>query len=248
MNSQSTTAPAWRNCYEAARRQGRAGALLLLADEAPERALQIEARRAAEQAAARLQAPATGWQPRQVFLFSGHMIDRPDRPQPRFPADKEPLAAAAISSQLAALQAGAQDLAICSGACGGDILFAESCLQRGLRLEVYLPLAVEEFLETSVNFAGAQWRERFFAVINSPRTQLFIMPNELGPTPADDNHFARVNLWMLYTAQAWSADKTRLICLWNGQAGDGPGGTEHLVDAVQQRAGQVYILNTTRLW
>jgi hypothetical protein len=27
---------------------------------------------------------------RRVFLFSGHLIDAPDRPTPRFPADKEP--------------------------------------------------------------------------------------------------------------------------------------------------------------
>ena len=243
-----STAPTWHNYYEAARRQGRAGALLVLADEAPERALEIEARRAAEHAAAQLQTPASGWHLRQVFLFSGHMIDRPDRPQPRFPADKEFIAAAAINQQLDALQAGVDDLAICSGACGGDILFAESCLQRGLRLEVYLPLAIEEFLETSVSCAGAQWRARFFAIIQSPRTRLFIMPDELGPTPTGDNHFARTNLWMLYTAQAWGAGKIRFICLWNGQAGDGPGGTKDLVDAVQQWAGQVYILDTTRLW
>lgn len=248
MNSRPLTAPTWFNCFEAARRQGRAGALLLLADEAPARILEIEARRAAQHAAAQLQAPATGWQPRQVFLFSGHMIDRADRLQPRFPADKEPLAAAAIGEQLDALQAEADDLAICSGACGGDLLFAESCLQRGLRLEVYLPLAVAEFLETSVNFAGAHWRERFFAVTQASRARLFIMPDELGSTPTGTDHFARANLWMLYTAQAWGADKTRFICLWDGQAGDGPGGTKHLVDAVQQRAGQVYLLDTTRLW
>jgi hypothetical protein len=248
MDSQNTTALIWRKYYETARQQGRAGALLLLADEAPERAWEIEARRAAEHAAAQLQAPNTGWQPRQVFLFSGHMIDQPDRPQPRFPADKEPIAAAAIGKQLELLRASTDDLTICSGACGGDILFAESCLQRGLRLEVYLPLAIEEFLETSVNYAGAHWRERFFAIIQAPRTRLLVTPDELGPAPAGDDHFARTNLWMLYTAQAWGADKTRFICLWNGQAGDGPGGTKHLVDAVQQRAGQVYILNTTQLW
>lgn len=244
MNAQSPTASAWRNRYEAALRQGRAGALFLLADEAPQHAWALEARRAAAQ----LQASAPDGQPQRVFLFSGHMIDRADRPQPRFPADKEPLAAAAIGEQLAALQAGADDLAICSGACGGDLLFAESCLQSGLRLEVYLPLAVEEFLETSVNFAGAHWRKRFFAVTQAARARLFIMPDELGPTPAGEDHFARVNLWMLYTAQAWGTDKTRFICLWDGQAGDGPGGTKHLVDLVQQRAGQVYLLDTTQLW
>ena len=37
-----------------------------------------------------------GMEPRKVLLFSGHMIDSPTREKPRFPADKEPIAAKAI--------------------------------------------------------------------------------------------------------------------------------------------------------
>jgi len=62
--------------------------------------------------------------PRRVFLFSGHMIDAPNRSTPRFPADKEPIAAAAIVAELDRLGAGPDDLGICGGACGGDLLFA----------------------------------------------------------------------------------------------------------------------------
>ncbi len=40
------------------------------------------------------------WQPRQVLLFSGHMIDAPDRRTPRFPAVKESIAAQKISEAL----------------------------------------------------------------------------------------------------------------------------------------------------
>ena len=63
--------------------------------------------------------------PKNVLLFSGHMIDAPDRQTPRFPADKEPVAAGAIADTLAKLGAGPGDLAICGGACGGDLIFAE---------------------------------------------------------------------------------------------------------------------------
>jgi hypothetical protein len=75
--------------------------------------------------------------PRQVFLFNGHMVDALDRSPPRFPSDKEPLAAAASGNLLDELGAGANDAAISSGACGGDLLFVESCLQRRLRVEIY---------------------------------------------------------------------------------------------------------------
>jgi hypothetical protein len=43
----------------------------------------------------------------QVFLFSGHMVDALNRSPPRFPSDKEPLAAAAIGQLLDELGAGA---------------------------------------------------------------------------------------------------------------------------------------------
>ena len=105
--------------------------------------------------------------PRQVFLFSGH-VDAPDRSPPRFPPDKEPLAAAAIDKLLAELGAVTTDVAISSGACGGDLLFAESCLQRRLRVEIYLPFVQEEFLKESIDFAGEHWRRSFFGSRSAP--------------------------------------------------------------------------------
>jgi hypothetical protein len=64
--------------------------------------------------------------PKKVLLFSGHMIDAPDRPTPRFPPEKEPVAAVAIANTIVEIGAGPGDLAICGGACGGDLLFAEA--------------------------------------------------------------------------------------------------------------------------
>jgi hypothetical protein len=185
--------------------------------------------------------------PRQVFLFSGHMVDEPGRSRTRFPPDKEPLAAAAIDKLLDELGAGRTDIAISSGACGGDLLFAESCLQRRLRVEIYLSLMEGEFLRESINFAGDHWREKFFWV--KERAQRWhIMPQELGPTPAGEDAFACGNLWMLDKALAYGARKVSFICLWDRQAGDGPGGTKHLHDAVVQGAGKSYVLDTTELW
>ena len=101
--------------------------------------------------------------PPKVALFSGHMIDAPDRAKPRFPADKAPIAARAIAAALADLDVGPRDLCICGGACGGDLLFAEAALARSARLELYIPFDEATFLEKSVDFAGGDWRARFFA-------------------------------------------------------------------------------------
>jgi hypothetical protein len=185
--------------------------------------------------------------PRQVFLFSGHMVDAPDRSLPRFPPDKEPLAAAAIGKLLDELGAGATDVAISSGACGGDLLFAESCLQRRLRVEIYLPFVQEEFLKKSIDFGGEHWRQKFFWIKERVRSW-HIMPEEMGPTPTSEDPFACVNLWMLDQALAYGTRKVSFICLWDRQAGDGPGGTKHLRDAVVQGSGKAYVLDTTKLW
>ena len=219
---------------------------LLLLHDLQFRVPQVEAALAIfEQSLAKLEEP---WQPRRVFLFSGHMIDAPDRPTVRFPPDKEPIAAAAIAKKLDELGAGPEDLALCSGACGGDLLFAEACLQRGIRLRVRIPFEIPEFLQRSVSFAGERWRDRFYAMKDNPLTTLLIMPQELGPTPDKANPYVRSNLWQLYNALAWGPEKVHFICLWNRQGGDGPGGTQHLHDEVNKRTGQVHVLDTNILF
>jgi hypothetical protein len=193
----------------------------------------------------KLKAP---WQPRKVFLFSGHMIDSPGRIEPRFPPAKEPIAAREIKKKLDELGAAPNDLALCGGACGGDLLFAEACLDRGLHLEIRIPFNEPTFLHSSVNFAGDQWRERYYAVKQNPNTSLLVMPDELGPLPFNSNAYERNNLWQLYSALSWGAEKVNFICLWNRKGGDGPGGTKHMNDEVEKRAGRVYVLDTNILW
>jgi hypothetical protein len=183
--------------------------------------------------------------PRKVVLFSGHMIDKPDRPTPRFPASKEKVAASEIGRTLDQIgAAGASDLAICGGACGGDLLFAEAAIARNLRLELYLPLPENEFLAQSVDFANADWHQRY--LMAKATAQLHITPNELGPSNEDP--FERNNLRMLDVATSFGAEKLDFVCLWNGEGGDGPGGTQHLMQAVKSKGGNTYWLDTTKLW
>ena len=184
--------------------------------------------------------------PRKVLLFSGHMIDAPERSDPRFPPDKEGVAAEAIAQTLAGVGAGQADLAICGGACGGDLLFAETALARQLTLELYIPLRQEEFLANSIDFADANWRPRFFAVKSS--ASLHVTPDELGPLAADQDAYERNNLHMLEAATRFGSEKLNFICLWNGQGTDGPGRMQHLMQEVRNRDGRVYWLNTTQLW
>ena len=184
--------------------------------------------------------------PNSVLLFSGHMIDAPDRKAPRFPPEKEGVAAAAIAKTLAEIGARRGDLAICGGACGGDLLFAESCLARGMRLELYIPFDEPTFLAYSVDFADADWHKRYLAAKSA--ATLHVMPDELGPLPRDENPYERNNRWMLDSAARFGGEKIAFICLWNGQGGDGPGGAHHFMDEAARRTKRIFWLDTRKLW
>jgi hypothetical protein len=181
----------------------------------------------------------------RVLLFSGHMIDAPGRETPRFPPRLEPAVGRAIQAEVDRLAAGPADLAISSAACGGDILFLEAVLARGVPTRIYLPLDESTFLEKSVSFANHRWLERYRAVISQSRR--FVAPHVLGPLAVNEDPFERVNRWMVDEACRLGGASVAFICLWNGKGGDGPGGTKHMMDAVRARRGEVVWIDIRRV-
>ena len=202
-----------------------------------------------DRALGRLTKPEDRWEPRQVLLFSGHRVDAPDRETPRFPADKEDVAAQAIEGALERLGAGSDDLSFCQAASGGDLLFLEACQKRGVRCRVLLPVDEPEFIEKSIvpSAGGDKWRDRFYAMKAKLQEPIHIMPDDLGPLRAKADPFERCNLWLLYSALACGIDKLRFIALWDGGGGDGPGGTAHMYNEVKQRTGRVTWLDMRTL-
>jgi hypothetical protein len=189
-------------------------------------------------------------EPEHVVVFSGHMIDNPaDRgagkaKPPRFPPSKIEAAAARIRAALDEVGAGAGDLGLCGGASGGDLLFAEACLERGMRIELHLARAENEFLAESVTFADPdrRWERSFAQVTENPGSTVLVMPEELGPAPAGINVHDRCNRWMLYSALSQGLRRASFITLWNGEAGDGPGGTQNMVEHVRKLTGRQPII------
>lgn len=187
--------------------------------------------------------------PRQVLLFSGHMVDAPGRTEPRFPPMLEAAAAREIGAALDAWGGAAGDLALSQCAAGGDLLFLEAALERGLRCQVMLPFEEPEFIQRSIlpSHEGAAWRERWYAVRARLSDPPRLMPDDLGPVPTRANAYERCNTWLTHTALAWGPDKARFICLWNGDGGDGPGGTQHMMNEVKRRTGRVRWIDTRQL-
>jgi len=204
-----------------------------------------------ERALQKLTKPEDKWQPRQVFLFSGHMIDTPDRATPRFPPAQEPIAGRKIAEALDQLGAGPDDLALTQGACGGDLLFTEACQQRGVKVHWLQPFREPDFIDKSVVRCGESWRNRYLDAKARLAAPICSAPEELGDQPTNSEPgypYERCNLWLLYTALACGVDKVRFVCLWNGGGGDGPGGTAHMYNEVKRRTGRVTWLDTRSLW
>jgi hypothetical protein len=183
----------------------------------------------------------------KVIVCSGHMIDAPKRETPRFPASKANAVRAEIARQLDCWNTGPNDLAICGGASGADILFAEECLQRGAKLRLLLAQKKDEFVRESVEPAGPEWMRRFRALRN--KADLAI----LSAAPADGGDlsiYERNNVWILETALCEAVEPASIhaLLVWDEQpTGDGPGGTSDFVKKVRDLGGVIAIINPTKL-
>ena len=118
------------------------------------------------------------------------------------------------------------DLLICGGARGADLLAAEEALQRRARVRVLLALPRDEFVAESVAVEGSDWIGRFETVLAASDVVVQDAP------PSDHNVFAASIESMLAHALAEETDERHAIVVWNGDVGDGPGGTADLARRV----------------
>ena len=184
--------------------------------------------------------------PRRVVLFSGHMIDAPGRESVRFPPRAEAAAAIKVGGLLDKLGVGPADLAICGGAGGGDLLFAEACRERGVPLEILIPFNEQEFLAASVEPSGVGWRERFLHLVAGAGVSVS-SAGEAADDPGRSNAFERTNEGMLERSLTWGADRLQFVALWDGRGGDGAGGTAAMVEAVRRRTNAIHVIETQAL-
>jgi tetratricopeptide (TPR) repeat protein len=175
----------------------------------------------------------------KVVVFNGHRTDDPDRPQPRLPESAAAAAGAAIRAQLDAweIRSGMAVLAICGGARGGDLLFAEACRDLGADVRLLLPLPEEEFLTRWVG--SEEWRARYFSLKAHANCRVFIEHERLGQ-PVDDRDqrppYHRSNLWRLNSARAEvDGDNLYVLTLWDESPQTGSADGTH--DFVSQARG-----------
>jgi len=179
------------------------------------------------------------------ILFTGHMIDKPDREQKRFPQEKEEAVGLKIKEKLQEELADitGQPSGIASGACGGDILFHELCVKLGIPSDIYLALSPADFKKKSVSCAGEGWEKRFDNLIQKlPFRVLPILEEN-----KNDNVWERTNSWMLADALKNAGENMTLIALWDGKAGDGDGGTGQMIKIATAGDARIKLIDITKL-
>lgn len=182
------------------------------------------------------------------ILFTGHMIDKPDRKIPRFPPAKETAVRQKIMTALLEEKdkATAGLKGIAGGACGGDILFHELCAELGIKTELYLALPPDIFRTTSVAFAGNNWVDRFHKLFKKLKSHVLSDTEKMPKWLQKKNGYnvwMRNNLWELNSTLVNGGMNMSMIALWDGKGGDGPGGTEHMVKEARNRNANVIVID-----
>ncbi len=176
-----------------------------------------------------------------VVVFAGHMIDRADRPTPRFPPELEPAIKAAITRCLKKLNAG---FGYASGACGSDILFHEAMLEMKGESHVVLPYEKELFIKESVDVVpGADWAKRLEKVMARATDTL-----ELSKQPQMGGgvsyEFANLMLHGLASVRAQQLETKMVpVAVWDRHAGIGAGGTGGTVNRWQRLGLEVEVID-----
>jgi hypothetical protein len=153
-----------------------------------------------------------------VLLFYGYPLDKPDQLPERFPSSNAAAVETMVERILDEWQVGKHDLAICSCATEGDIIFAEACLRLGAHVRLLL---LEPSPGATLGFLNENWANRFSDLVEKCASDIWYHRRELGD-PVDAAALKRRHSrWMVNTARMEAeggTEHTRLyaLLLWDG--------------------------------
>lgn len=164
-----------------------------------------------------------------VAIFSGHLVDTPDRNIPRFPAASVPAVADAIRSWI---HETAPISVRASAAPGADILFCEAALESGVDLYLVLPFESDEFRRYVLSTADPEWASRLERVIAgaSEITELSRgNHDETKQGPALYDFTNRVVLGMARADAEFHSAEVKTLAVWDGNPHIATGGTSDCI-------------------
>jgi hypothetical protein len=182
--------------------------------------------------------------PPRVVVFSGHRLDKPGRKTARFPPSKAGAVRDAIKAQLEREKASAKGSieGVAGGASGSDLLFHEVCAELEIPTTLLLALPPDRYQVQSVQDSGPDWVDRFWALCRTHPPRVLGDSDALPPWLAAIKGYSiwqRNNLWTLATGLSKDRAEVTLMLVWDGQPGDGPGGTADMAALAQARGVKV---------
>jgi hypothetical protein len=191
----------------------------------------------------------------RVIVGTGHRADAPGRKTPRFPNTDDAIAKASswLRQQLKVEQAKATGAVSAFGgaASGTDLLFHQVCAELNIPSTVVLPIPKDDYCQQSVIDGGPDWVEKFNRLLDTRPVIILSDSAELPVWSASIPQygvFRRGNIWMMKNALLQPDADVTLVALWNGQAGDGPGGTADMVTLAKSHGAKVCVKNSDELF
>ncbi len=186
-----------------------------------------------------------------VVVFTGHRVDQPGRSTARFPDTMSDRARDAIRTELAKLR---PSIGIAAAASGGDILFHQVCRELSIPSRIRLCIPARTFVQQSVAPSGSRWVDEYWALLDATGQPDLVelsaeekLPSWLAKKP-DYNIWRRGNWWQIEEALSLEPQRFTVLALWNGEVGDGPGGTKDFLDRAQALGATPCVIDTKTLF
>jgi hypothetical protein len=186
------------------------------------------------------------------------MTDLPDRPTPRFPETEVARVCQEVERLFMDWAIGADDLLICGGARGGDLICATVALRLGSTVWTLLAQPPDQFVDASVAGTDPAWIDEFWKLLQrSPSWQL----DQCAELASRDDIHAATNEWMLAVASLQAgapkprvADhddkprtnghaKAKLVAVWDGTNEGGLGGAADMVANARSLGVEVVVID-----
>ena len=165
--------------------------------------------------------------PPTIVVFTGYPVDHPSYKLQLFPQDAEDEVKQAIVQTLDEIDA---RVGYSSASCGADLLFIEAMLERGGEVNIVLPFAISDFLESNVRYAGPRWEKRFERAIERAHSvSLAVEDRYLG-----HDMLYRFSNNVMHGMAAMRAKflttDPHLMAIWHSRATPTPGGPSDFID------------------
>jgi hypothetical protein len=185
---------------------------------------------------------------KRVLIFTGHLIDAAGRLEKRFPVDMMDDMRKLIRSYLdEEIRHDAPEVAITSLGAGGDMIFADEVLKKGIPLVVFLPFEKKRFLEESVSYKKTEGIEESGKWVKEFE-RIFLLAESIKYSDEETgggNPFEACNRAMLayaLTEAGGEKEWVSAIALMRPQEILKEGGTSHFVEELKKRRIGVHIV------